>query len=99
MFQALLARQHVKFAAPWQNLLFNLGPLLAALFGVLWLRPLGVTALIGAMLALQLGMLGQPSVNVLFAPAAGVAGLLALYPPLEPHAALRRHPLSAPRYR
>ncbi|MDM0074968.1 CHASE2 domain-containing protein [Variovorax sp. J2P1-59] len=80
MLQASLAGQHVKFAKPWQDLLFNLGPLLVALFGVLWLRPLGVMALIGAMLALQLGILGQPSINVLFAPAAGVAGLLALYP-------------------
>ncbi|MDM0106204.1 CHASE2 domain-containing protein [Variovorax sp. J22R24] len=80
MLQASLAGQHVKFAAPWQDLLFNLGPLLVALLGVLWLRPLGVMALIGAMLALLIGILGQPSINVLFAPAAGVAGLLALYP-------------------
>jgi CHASE2 domain-containing sensor protein/signal transduction histidine kinase len=80
MLQATLAGQHVKFAKPWQDLVFNLGPLTVALLGAMWLRPLGVIALIFAMLALKMGILGQPTINVLFAPAAGVMGLLALYP-------------------
>lgn len=42
--------------------------------------PIGVIALILAMLALQMGVLGRPTNHVLFAPAAGVAGLLALFP-------------------
>ncbi|SCK61684.1 sensor domain CHASE2-containing protein [Variovorax sp. HW608] len=81
VLQSLTDGRPVVIATPWQDLLFNLGPLAVALLGLLWLRPLGVVALIGAMLALQLGIhLGRPSIGVLFAPAAGVAGLLLLYP-------------------
>ncbi|WP_431274885.1 CHASE2 domain-containing protein [Variovorax ureilyticus] len=81
VLQSLTDGRPVVIAKPWQDLLFNLGPLAVALLGVLWLRPLGVVALIGTMLALQLGIhLGRPSIGVLFAPAAGVAGLLLLYP-------------------
>ena len=81
VLQALTEGRPVVLAQPWQNLLFSLGPLAVALLGVLWLRPLGVIALIGAMLALQLGIhAGRPSIGVLFAPAAGVTGLLLLYP-------------------
>ncbi|MBB3180657.1 CHASE2 domain-containing protein [Variovorax sp. Sphag1AA] len=81
VLQTLTDGRAVVIAKPWQDLLFNLAPLAVALLGVLWLRPLGVIALIGAMLALQLGIhLGRPSIGVLFAPAAGVTGLLLLYP-------------------
>lgn len=81
VLQSLTDGRPVVIAKPWQDLLFNLVPLVIALLGVLWLRPLGVVAVIGAMLALQLCIhLGRPSVGVLFAPAAGVAGLLLLYP-------------------
>lgn len=81
VLQTLISGRHVTVAKPWQDLLFNLVPLTVALFGVLWLRPLGVIGLIGAMLLLQLAIhLGRPSIGVLFAPAAGVTGLLTLYP-------------------
>ncbi|SEB20885.1 CHASE2 domain-containing protein [Variovorax sp. YR216] len=81
VLQALIDERPVVVAKPWQDLVFNLAPLAVALLGVLWLRPLGVIALIGTMLALQLGIhLGRPSIGVLFAPAAGVTGLLLLYP-------------------
>jgi len=81
VLQSLTDERPVVIAKPWQDLLFNLGPLVVALLGVLWLRPLAVVALIGAMLVLQLAIhLGRPSIGLLFAPAAGVAGLLLLYP-------------------
>lgn len=81
VLQTLISGRHVAVAKPWQDLLFNLVPLAVALLGVLWLRPLGVIGLIGAMLLLQLAIhLGRPSIGVLFAPAAGVTGLLLLYP-------------------
>lgn len=81
VLQTLISGRHVAVAKPWQDLLFNLVPLAVALLGVLWLRPLGVIGLIGAMLLLQLAIhLGRPSISVLFAPAAGVFGLLLLYP-------------------
>jgi len=81
VLQSLTDGRPVVIAKPWQDLLFNLVPLVVALLGVLWLRPLAVVALIGGMLALQLGIhLGRPSIGVLFAPAAGVVGLLLLYP-------------------
>lgn len=81
VLQTLTDGRTVVIAKPWQDLVFNLVPLVVALLGALWLRPLGVIALIGAMLALQLGIhLGRPSIGVLFAPAAGVTGLLLLYP-------------------
>lgn len=81
VLQTLISGRHVTVAEPWQNLLFNLVPLAVALLGVLWLRPAGVIALVGAMLLFQLAIhLARPSVGVLFAPAAGVTGLLLLYP-------------------
>jgi len=81
VLQTLISGRHVTVAEPWQDLLFNLVPLAVALLGVLWLRPLGVIALIGAMLLLQLSIhLARPTIGVLFAPAAGVIGLLLVYP-------------------
>lgn len=81
VLQALIDGRPVVIATPWQDLVFNLAPLAVALFGALRLRPLALIALIGAMLALQLGIhLGRPWIGVLFAPAAGVTGLLLLYP-------------------
>jgi CHASE2 domain-containing sensor protein/signal transduction histidine kinase len=81
VLQAVLGHHGVSAAGPWQDLLFNLGPLAIALVGLLWLRPLGVIALVGVMLALQLGIhLARPAIGVEFAPAAGFAGLLLVYP-------------------
>lgn len=81
VLQSLTEGRPVVIATPWQDLLFNVVPLIVALLGVLWLRPVAVVGLIGAMLALQLGIhLGRPAIGVLFAPAAGVTGLLLLYP-------------------
>ncbi|RZL64127.1 MAG: CHASE2 domain-containing protein [Variovorax sp.] len=81
LLQSLLNDRHVVVAAPWQDLLFNLGPLIVALLGLLWLRPMGVIALIGAMLALRLGIhVARPWIGVQFAPASGFIGLLLVYP-------------------
>lgn len=81
VLQGLEEGRHVVVARPWQDLLFNLGPLFVALLGLLWLRPLGVIALICAMCALRLGLhVTRPWVGVQFAPAAGFAGLLLIYP-------------------
>ena len=81
ILQSLLNDQKVVVAAPWQDLLFNLGPLVVALFGLLWLRPMGVIALICALLALRLGLhVARPWIGVQFAPASGFAGLLLVYP-------------------
>ena len=81
ILQAQLEGRHLVVAQPWQDLVFNLGPLLVALLGLLWLRPFGAIALICAMLALRLGLhIARPSIGVQFAPAAGFAGLLLVYP-------------------
>jgi len=81
VLQGLLDGQRVVVARPWQDLLYNLVPLLVALLGLLWLRPVGVIALILAMLAARFGLhLARPWIGVQFAPAAGFAGLLLVYP-------------------
>lgn len=81
VLQGLMTDRRVVVAEPWQDLLFNLGPLIVALLGLLWLRPIWVIALICAMLALRLGIhVMRPVVGVQFAPASGFAGLLLVYP-------------------
>jgi len=81
VLQDLLTGRGVVMAEPWQDLLFNLGPLAIALVGLLWLQPLGIIALVSAMLALQFGIhLARPLIGLQFAPAAGFAGLLLVYP-------------------
>ena len=81
VLQGLMTDCRVVVATPAQDLLFNLGPLVVALLGLLWLRPIWVIALIGAMLALRVGVhIMRPVVGVQFAPAAGFAGLLLVYP-------------------
>lgn len=81
VLQSVLGGCDLVAATPWQDLLFSLGPLTVALVGVLWLRPLGVVALVTAMLALQLCMhLARCRLGVQFAPAAGATGLLLVYP-------------------
>lgn len=81
VLEGVLSGRRVVDASIWQDLAYNLLPLAVALFGLLWLRPVGVIALIGAMLAMQLGLNAvRPWVGVQFAPAAGFAGLLLVYP-------------------
>ncbi|MFM9424057.1 signal transduction histidine kinase [Variovorax sp. GrIS 2.14] len=81
VLEGVLSGKRVVDASIWQDLAYNLLPLAVALFGLLWLRPVGVIALIGAMLALRLGLNAtRPWVGVQFAPAAGFAGLLLVYP-------------------
>ena len=81
VLEGVLSGRRVVDASIWQDLAYNLLPLAVALFGLLWLRPVGVIALIGAMLAMQLGLnAARPWVGVQFAPAAGFAGLLLVYP-------------------
>jgi CHASE2 domain-containing sensor protein/signal transduction histidine kinase len=81
VLQALANDRRVVVAAPWQDLTYNLLPLVVALLGLLWLRPIAVVALIGAMLALRLGLHNaRPWVGIQFAPAAGFLGLLLVYP-------------------
>ncbi len=79
--QGLINDRRVVLAEPWQDLAFNLGPLVIALLGLLWLRPVGVVMLICAMLALRLGLhVARPMIGVQFMPASGFFGLLLVYP-------------------
>ncbi len=81
VLEGVLSGRRVVDASVWQDLGYNLLPLAVALFGLLWLRPVGVLALIGALLALQVGVnAARPWGGVQFAPAAGFAGLLLVYP-------------------
>ncbi|WP_213956125.1 CHASE2 domain-containing protein [Variovorax sp. dw_954] len=81
VLQGLITDRQVILATPLQDLAFNLGPLVVALLGLLWLRPVGVVILICAMLALRLGLhASRPLIGVQFAPAAGFFGLLLVYP-------------------
>jgi signal transduction histidine kinase len=81
VLQGLIDDRQVVLAQPWQDLAFNLGPLVIALLGLLWLRPLGVIMLICAMLALRLGLhVARPMIGVQFTPASGFFGLLLVYP-------------------
>jgi signal transduction histidine kinase len=79
--QGLRYERRVVIATPWQDLAYNLVPLCIALLGLLWLRPLGVVALIVALVALRMGMHNaRPWLGIQFAPAAGFLGLLLVYP-------------------
>ncbi|AMM24953.1 CHASE2 domain-containing protein [Variovorax sp. PAMC 28711] len=81
VLQGLMTDRRVLVASPWQDLVFNLAPLIVALLGLLWLRPVWVIALICAMLALRVGIhILRPWVGLQFAPAAGFAGLMLVYP-------------------
>lgn len=81
VLEGVLSGRRVVDASIRQDLAYNLLPLAVALFGLLWLRPVGVLALIGAMLGLRFGLNAmRPWVGVQFAPAAGFAGLLLVYP-------------------
>lgn len=81
MLQAFDHNQHIHPASTWQNLAFNLIPLLVVLVGLLWLGPLGVFALIGSMLLIRAGLqIGQPWLGIRFTAAAGLGGLLLVYP-------------------
>jgi len=79
--QGLLSGRRVVMASPWQDLAFNLLPVVVALLGLLWLRPVGVLLLIVVLLAMRLGLhVARPWVGVQFAPAVGFMALLAVYP-------------------
>ena len=81
VLEGLLVDRHVMVARPWQDLIYNLVPLFIALLGLLWLRPVGVIALILAMLLMRFGLnLARPWIGLQLAPAAGFAGLLLVYP-------------------
>jgi len=81
VLQALLNDRRVVVASQWQDLAYNLGPLIVALLGLLWLRPLAVVALICALLAVRLGLHNaRPWIGIQFTPAAGFLGLLLVYP-------------------
>ncbi|RZI78404.1 MAG: CHASE2 domain-containing protein [Variovorax sp.] len=81
MLQGLISARRVVLAQPWQDLLFNLVPLVIALLGLLWLRPVAVIVLICSMLAMRLGLhVARPMVGVQFMPASGFFGLLLVYP-------------------
>jgi signal transduction histidine kinase len=81
VLQGLTSDRRVVVASPWQDLVYNLAPMVVALLGLLWLRPIAVVALIGALLALRLGLHNaRPWVGIQFAPAAGFLGLTLVYP-------------------
>jgi len=81
VLQALVNDRRVVVASQWQDLAYNLGPLIVALLGLLWLRPLAVVALICALLAVRLGLHNaRPWIGIQFTPAAGFLGLLLVYP-------------------
>ena len=81
VLQSSISDRRVVLATPWQDLAFNLGPLMVALLGLLWLRPVGVIVLICSMLALRLGLhTMRPLIGVQFMPASGFFGLLMVYP-------------------
>lgn len=79
--QALLAGQHIASASTWQNLAFNLVPLAIVLLGLLWLGPLGVFVLLLTVLVARTGVqVAQPWIGLRFTSAAGLGGLLLVYP-------------------
>jgi len=79
--QGLLAGQQIRMAAMWQNLAFNLVPLAIVLLGLLWLEPLGVFMLLLTVLLLRTGVqVAQPWLGLRFSSAAGLGGLLLVYP-------------------
>ena len=79
--QAIRFQRIIAIATPWQTLAYNLIPVVIALLGLLWLRPFGVVALICALVALRMGANNtQPWLQIQFAPAAGLLGLLLVYP-------------------
>lgn len=81
VLQALRFERQVAIATTAQNLAYNLAPVCIALLGLLWLRPLGVVALIGVLIALRMGVPTlQPLLRIQFAPASGLLGLLLVYP-------------------
>lgn len=81
MLQAFDRNQHIHPASAWQNLAFNLIPLVVVLFGLLWLNPIGVFTLIAFMVLSRIGLqVAQPWLGVRFSAAAGLGGLLLVYP-------------------
>lgn len=81
MLQAFDQDQRIHPAAAWQNLAVNLIPLVVVLLGLLWLHPVGVFILIASMVAVHVGLqMAQPWLGMRFSAAAGVGGLLLVYP-------------------
>ncbi|MDM0115490.1 CHASE2 domain-containing protein [Variovorax sp. J22R133] len=81
VLQGLISDRHIVPASTWENLVFNLVPLVIVLVGLLRLGPLGVFVLILTVLAARTGLqMAQPLLGIRFAPAAGLGGLLLVYP-------------------
>ncbi|MGR4868803.1 CHASE2 domain-containing protein [Variovorax sp. LARHSF232] len=81
VLQALDGGVHIHAASAWQDLAFNLAPLVVVLLGLLWLGPLGVFALIVSMLLARTGLqMAQPWLGLRFSAAPGLIGLLLVYP-------------------
>jgi len=81
VLQGLLSGQRVVLATPLQDLAYNLIPMVVALLGLLWLRPIGVVLLISVMLATSLLLtVERPFIGIQFTPGPGVIGLALLYP-------------------
>lgn len=81
VLQSLVRHQHIHPASLWQDLAFNLVPLAVVLLSLLWLGPLGAFALIMGMVLLRCGLqVSQPWLGVRFTAAAGLGGMLSVYP-------------------
>ena len=81
LLQGLISDQRVVLATPWQDLAYNLLPLIGALLGLLWLRPVGEVLLICVMLAICLLLhIERPMLGVQFTPGAGLIGLVLVCP-------------------
>jgi len=81
VLQALDVHRHIHPASLWQDLAFNLVPLAIVLLSLLWLGPLGAFALTVGMVLVRCGLqISQPWLGVRFTNAAGLGGLLAVYP-------------------
>lgn len=81
MLQAFVSGRHVRPAAPWQDLACNLLPLSIVLLAVWWLSPARVLGLVAILLLAMAGLqTAQPWTGIRFSTAAGMSGLLLVYP-------------------
>ncbi|MDM0044802.1 CHASE2 domain-containing protein [Variovorax dokdonensis] len=79
--QGELAGQRIRQASLGQNLLFNLIPIAIVLLGLLWLRPVGVFALLTGVVVTWAGIqAAQPWIGLRFSSAAGLIGLVLVLP-------------------
>lgn len=81
MLQTFDQDRHVHPATAWQDLSFNVLPLLVVLFGLLWMSPMGVLGLVVFMVLARAGVqIAQPWLGIRFSATAGLGGLLLIYP-------------------